>query len=161
MIMDGLLQFSGTAGIAGSPDTPTTGTQVSGNVIDMGRAMDIGVGSHPEMRILAVVTTAFTAGTSIQVNAQGSVDNTTFTTMVSGPVIIEANLTIGTRLLDVDWPRIVGATADRPGASQAMPRYLRLQYVTVGTHSAGGIFATILLDRTDWLAYPPGLIVNN
>ena len=35
MIIDGALQFTGTPGVAGSPDTPTTGTQQSTNIIDL------------------------------------------------------------------------------------------------------------------------------
>jgi hypothetical protein len=38
-------------------------------------------------------------------------------------------------------PRIVGAWVNQAGPSQALPRYLRLAYVSVGTHGAGSLFA--------------------
>jgi hypothetical protein len=161
MIIDGLNQFSGTAGVAGSTDSPTTGAQFSNNVIDLQNARDLGVGDDPAIKVLAQVMTAFTGGTSLQVSVQGSVDNSTFTTMASGPVILEANLIAGTHLCDLDLPRIAGALPDRPGASQAMPRYLRLGYTTVGTHGAGALFAALVLDRHDQIAYPPGIVIAN
>jgi hypothetical protein len=161
MIIDGLLQFSGTAGIAGSTDSPTTGAQFSNNVIDLQNARDLGIGDDPALKVFAAVTTAFTGGTSIQVTVAGSTDNVTFTPMASGPVIVEANLIAGTHLCDIDLPRIAGALMDRPGASQAMPRYIRLNYTTVGTHGAGALFAALVLDRHDQIAYPPGVVIAN
>ena len=157
MFIDGALQFSGTAGVAGSPDSPTTGTQVSNNVIDFLNARDMGIGDDPALKVLAEVTVAFTGGTSLQVNYQTSPDNSTWTTAVSGPVIAEANLTVGAYLLSIDVPRPAAGLA-------AIPRYARLQYVTVGTHGAGSLFASIVLDREDLptlLAYPPGLVIAN
>jgi len=161
MIIDGLLQFSGTAGVAGSTDSPTTGAQFSNNVIDLAQARDLGIGDNPAIKVLAVVTTAFTGGTSLQVTVAGSTDNVTFTPMASGPVIVEANAIAGTHLCDIDLPRIAGALYDRPGASQALPRYLRLNYTTVGTHGAGALFAALVLDRHDQIAYPPGIVIAN
>lgn len=161
MIIDGLLQFSGTAGVAGSTDSPTTGAQVSNNVIDLQNARDLGIGDDPAIKVLAVVTTAFTGGTSLQIAVQGSTDNSTFTTMATGPVVAEAAAIPGTHLCDIDLPRIAGALYDRPGATQALPRYLRLQYTTVGTHGAGALFAALVLDRHDQIAYPPGIVINN
>ena len=161
MIMDGLLQFSGTAGVAGLTDSPTTGAQFSNNVVNLQNARDLGIGDNPAMKVFCAVTTAFTGGTSLQVSVAGSTDNVTFTVMASGPVIAEANLIIGTHLCDIDLPRIAGALMDRPGASQALPRYLRLNYTSVGTHGAGGIFAALVLDRHDQIAYPPGIVINN
>jgi hypothetical protein len=161
MIIDGNLQFSGTAGVAGSPDSPTTGTQVSGNVIDLLNARDMGIGDDPALKVLAEVITTFTGGTSLQVNFQTSPDNITFTTAVSGPVVAEAQLLAGTYLLAIDVPRYA------PGL--ALPRYLRLQYISVGTHGAGSLFASIVLDRQDQIVsaanqqsgYPPGVVVAN
>jgi hypothetical protein len=161
MIIDGLLQFSGTAGTAGSTDSPTTGAQFSNNVVDLQNARDMGIGDNPALKVFAAVTTAFTGGTSLQITVQGSTDNSTFTAMASGPVIIEANLIVGTHLCDLDLPRIAGALMDRPGASQALPRYLRLGYTSVGTHGAGALFAALVLDRHDQIAYPPGIVIAN
>lgn len=158
MIEDGLLQFTGTAGTAGSTDAPTTGTQNSTNVIDLANTRDLGVGDDPSLEILVQVQTAFASGTSLQVALQGAPDNGsgspgTYTTYVSGPVIVEANLIVGARLLDVTLPR--------SAAGVAKPRFLRLSYITVGTHTAGAIHGAIVLDRQDDVYYPPGLVIAN
>jgi hypothetical protein len=68
MIEDGLLQFTGTAGTAGSTDAPTTGTQTSTNILDMANTRDMGIGDDPALEILVRVLTAFASGTSLQVN---------------------------------------------------------------------------------------------
>jgi hypothetical protein len=157
MILDAYLMFTLTPAAGG--DLPTTGTQNSTNVIDLGvvsglpasavnagGARDIGIGDDPAMKILILVTTAFSGGTSLQVGIQGAPDagsNTpgSYTTMSTGPVVAEASLIAGARLMDQDMPRPV------PG--QALPRYLRLTYITVGTHVAGAIIGTLVLDRHD------------
>jgi hypothetical protein len=64
MILDSLLTFSGGLGAADSPyDAPTTGTEVAGNIIDLGvvlgipsyanggGARDIGVGDNPALKL--------------------------------------------------------------------------------------------------------------
>lgn len=187
MILDGLLTFTGTFyGATGGvqsgtyTDAPTTGTQTSSNVLDLGisgipasisgggggGARDIGIGDDPAMKLLVLVTVAFTVGTSLQVNLQGAPDNGSgapgsYTTMLSGPVVTEANLIAGARLLDDDVPR--------PVPAQAIPRFLALQYVSVGTHSTGQIRAHIVLDRHDLPeqsnavlgGYPPGIVIAN
>ncbi|SRR6266851_884106 len=174
MILDGLLLFSG---VPGTGDLPTTGTQNSTNVLDLGitglptsasggGARDIGIGDDPAMKLLVSVITAFASGTSLQIALQGAPDNAagapgTYTTMLSGPVVAEASLIVGARLLDDDMPRPV------PG--QAIPRFLRLNYITVGTHTAGALIATIVLDRHDLPqqanavlgGYPPGIAIAN
>ena len=184
MILDGLLCFTGnskgatgTVATGAQTDLPTTGTQVSSNAIDLGLlgiplsasgggARDIGIGDDPAMKLLVLVTTAITGGTSLQVNLQGAIDNGsgalgTTTTMLSSPVVAEASLIAGARLMDVDVPRPV------PG--QALPRFLQLQYISVGTHSAGALQAYIVLDRHDLPeqsnavlgGYPAGVTVAN
>ena len=184
MIIDGLLTFTGTFyGATGGvqsgtyTDAPTTGTQTSSNVLDLGLsglptsangggARDIGIGDDPAMKLMVLVTVAFTGGTSLQVNLQGAPDNGSgapgsYTTMTSSPVVAEAQLVAGARLMDQDVPRQV------PG--QALPRYLALQYVSVGTHGAGQLRAHIVLDRFDLPeqsnavvgGYPVGITVAN
>src|SRR6266852_5017372 len=80
MILDGFLQFT-----AAAFDIPTTGSQVSTNQLDLGiiglptsasggGARDIGIGDDPAMKLLVIVQTAFTVGTSLQVNVQGAPD---------------------------------------------------------------------------------------
>src|SRR6267142_1634454 len=164
MILDGLLYFTGSSkGASGAPvlgpqsDRPTTGTQVSSNMLDLGivglptsalggGARDIGIGDDPAMKLLVLVTVALTGGTSLQVNLQGAPDNGAgvagaFTTMYTSPVYAEATLITGARLADIDVPR--------PVAGQVLPRFLQLQYISVGTHSAGELQATMVLDRHD------------
>jgi hypothetical protein len=49
------------------------------------------------------------------------------------------------------------------------PRYVRLAYITVGTHSTGALEAFVCLDRFDQIeqtnatlgGYPPGIVINN
>jgi Bbp16-like protein len=157
MILDGLLVFTGASGTG---DLPTVGTQASSNVLDLGisglpistvgggggGARDIGIGDDPAMKLLVQVITAFVGGTSLAVAVQGAPDSGTgtpgtYTTMLTGPVVVEASLIAGARILDDDFPR--------PAPGQALPRFIRLSYITVGTHTAGAIFGTIVLDRHD------------
>jgi hypothetical protein len=185
MILDGYLMFTNfIGGGTGTGDSPTTGTQVSTNQLDLGiiglplsasggGARDIGIGDDPAMKIAVIVTTTFTGGTSLQVNIQGAPDNGSgapgsYTTMLSGPVVVEANLLgatstsfAGTRVLDVDMPR--------PAPAQALPRFIQLQYITVGTHTAGAVKGFLVLDRNDiplgttaaLSGYPAGITIAN
>lgn len=184
MILDNYLMFTGTsngatAGVTSgaNTDAPTTGTQVSSNVIDLGLngiplpaqgggARDIGVGDNPAMKVLIVVTTAMGAGTSLQVNLQGAPDNLSglpgsYTTMWSSPVILLASLTAGAQIANIDMPR--------PVVGQPMPRFLRLQYVSAGTFTSGAIEGTLVIDRFDQplgttgllSGYPAGINVAN
>lgn len=186
MILDNLLLFTGTSngttgGItAGSyTDLPTTGTQNSTNVLDLHMAgipslvngqgaRDIGIGDDPAIKILVVVTTAITGGTSLQVILQGATDNgsgaaAAFSNWWVSPVYAEATLVQGARLMDMDMPR--------PPAGIAFPRFLRMGYVSVGTHSAGALQACLVLDRHDQVylgttnstlgGYPAGITVAN
>ena len=158
MVIDGALQFSGTAGTAGSPDVPTTGTQQSTNIVDLVNARDMGIGDTPAIKLLCVVKTTFTGGTSLQVQFQGAPDNGsglpgTYTTYAESAAVVEADLIAGRYLLPIDVPR------PPPGA--ALPRFYRLQYVTVGTHGAGGVFAALVLDRQDYVNYPAGITIPN
>jgi len=187
MILDGLLQFSGTSRggtvgggtnpVTATNDAPTTGTQVSTNIIDLGilgiplsaaggGARDIGIGDDPAMKLLVQVVVAFASGTSLQINVQGAPDNGagapgTFVIFASGPVVAEASLIVGARLFDVDMPR--------PALDFPLPRFLQLGYVNVGTHTLGQIQAYLVLDRHDLPeqanatlgGYPPGIAIAN
>ncbi len=183
MILDGLLTFSGTSnGASGGitsgaqTDSPTTGTQTASNIIDLGisglptsasggGARDISVGDNPMLKLSATVTTAFTGGTSLQLQLAGAPDNGsggqgTYTIMWTGPAVVEANLVVG-QIANIDVPR--------PVAGQVLPRFYRLQYISVGTHSAGAIEAQIVIDRMDQImgaagvmsGYPAGITVSN
>lgn len=183
MILDNLLMFTGTSnGATGgitstaTADAPTTGTQAASNVLDLGLsglptsangggARDIGIGDDPAMKLMANVGTTFTGGTSLQLQLQGAPDNGSgvagsYTTMWTSAAIVEASLVAGAQLANVDMPRTV------PG--QAMPRFLKLNFISVGTHGAGTVVATLVLDRFDQpgvsgyvSGYPAGITVSN
>ncbi len=178
MILDGYLMFTNfLGGGTGTGDNPTTGSQVSTNQLDLGinglptsgsggGARDIGIGDDPAMKLLVQVATAFASGTSLAVNIQGAPDNGSgapgsYVVMATGPVVVEANLIVGARLLDIDMPR--------PAPAQAIPRFLQLGYVTVGTHTAGALKGFLVLDRHDLPeqsnavlgGFPPGIAIVN
>jgi hypothetical protein len=125
MITDAQTKFSDAQAV-------TTGTQVSTNDYDMAIARDIGRGT--QLRVYASVVTAFASGTSLQVNIIQSAnsDLSSPTVIYTGAVIAEAALTAGKALLDVPLP-------------PTSARYLGLQYVTVGTHTAGAVTGGIVL----------------
>jgi hypothetical protein len=173
MILDGLLQFSGVNG-----DSPTA-TAVSTNIIDLhlvgipvlasGQgARDMGIGDDPALKLLVLVTTAFTGLTSLAVALQGATDNgagapAAFTTWWTGPATALASLTAGARLYDMDMPR--------PPAGVAVPRFLQMQYTIAGTGTGGVIKAYIVIDRHDQMynatnnaihgGYPAGINITN
>jgi len=159
MIEDGALVFTGTAGsITANYDTPTTGTQQSTNIVDLVNARDMGIGDNPAIKLLVTVKTAFTAGTSLQVQFQGAPDAGggtpgTYVTYAESAAVLEADLVAGRYLLPIDVPR------PPPGAP--LPRFYRLQYVSAGTHSTGQIVGALVLDRRDYVVYPAGSTVPN
>ena len=184
MILDGLLTFTGTSnGASGGitsgaqTDSPTTGTQIASNIIDIGLnglpnsaagggARDLGVGDDPALKFSTLVTTAFTSGTSLQLELDGAPDNGSgapgsYTVMWQSQAIAEAQLIQGAQLANIDLPRPV------PG--QALPRFWRLRFITVGTHITGAVEANIVLDRVDQIisatgfasGYPAGINIAN
>jgi hypothetical protein len=185
MIIDNFQVLSGTSngatgGITASAqgDSPTTGTQVTSNVIDYGvttgipnsagggGARDMGIGDDPSLKVVALVTTAFTVGTSLQLLIAGAPDNGSgapgsYTTLWTSPVIAEANLIAGARIGNVDFPRAI------PGVGPA--RFIRGSYVSVGTHSTGVIEFFIGLDEFEQVlgsggaisGYPAGINIAN
>jgi hypothetical protein len=111
----------------------TTGTQLSTDSIDLLSALDNPGRSGMPLRAIAVVTTAFTGGTSMKAQLIES-DNANLsspTVLAEGAVIVEASLTAGAKLIDVPMP-------------DTSKRYLGFQYVTVGTHGAGAVTAGIV-----------------
>lgn len=186
MILDNLLTFTGTSngatgGIQSGPQTdlPTTGTQDSSNIIDLGvinglptyarggGARDIAVGDDPMLKLSAIVATAFNNLTSLQIQLQGAPDNGSgapgsWTVMWSSPAVVLASLTQGAQLANVDVPR--------PIVGQPVPRFLKLTFVGVGTaNSTGTVEAQIVIDRDDQIVgttglysgYPAGINVAN
>ncbi len=164
MILDKLLTFSGGLNNSSSVlDSPTTGTQVASNIIDLGLidaipssangggARDIAYG-YP-LWLSALVTTAFSGGTSLQLELSGAPDDGSggqgsYTVMWTSFAYVTANLDAGQQLANIRVPAPV------PG--QVLPRFLRLRYITVGTHAAGAIEAQIVLDRDNQIVGPDG-----
>lgn len=166
MIIDGALQFTGAAG-AVNTDSPTTGTQQSTNVLDLVNARDMGIGDDPALELLIQILETFADGTSLDVQLQGAPDNGSgspgsYTTMWTSGALAEAVLIAGRYLANITFPRTILALPNTgASAAQALPRFLRLQYVTVGTHTAGAIYGAIVLDRQDYVAYPAGINIAN
>ncbi len=120
----------------------TTGTQYSTDKYDTGVAGHPNINTNRELQVLVVVTTAFADGTSLTVNLveSANADLSSPTVLASSGTIAEANLTAGTRLLATAVPR-------------TSKRYLGLQFVTVGTHTAGTVWGGIVRDIDD-TAFP-------
>lgn len=185
MILDNLLTFTGTSnGASGGitagaqTDLPTTGTQNASNVVDLGvtsgipssanggGARDIGVGDDPSLKLSVICTTAVAGGTSLQLVLAGAPDDGSggqgsYTTMWSSPVYAEAALLAGAQLANIDVPRVI--------TGQVLPRFLRLSFVSVGTHTSGAVEGQIILDRDDQITgvggvysgYQAGVTVAN
>ena len=186
MIIDASQLFTGTAngasgGITASAytDAPTTGSQFSSNIIDYGVVSgipaggattpanrDMGIGDDPALKIAAIVTTAFGGGTSLQVALYGAPDNAsgatgTYYQLWAGPVVAEANLVQGALAANVDFPREI------PGIGPV--RYVKMGFITVGTHTSGAIEGFVALDEERQIqgasgalsGYPAGINVAN
>jgi hypothetical protein len=139
MIRDSALNFDSAAAI--------TVTAVSTNVIDLGAKRDLGT-TEP-LTVSSIVDTTFAGGTSLQVALQGSPDNTTWTTLVSGGVVPLASLVEGAQIANFDL-----ATVDPAGGPP--PRYLRLDYIVVGTMTAGALTSDVVSGKQQFRGYPPG-----
>jgi len=186
MILDSALQFTGFPATGGlvvtgtNYDLPTTGTQNSSNIIDLHMsgipilanlqgARDISVGDSPSLKLLIQVVNAILNGTTLQVALQGAPDNGSgqpgsYVDWWTSPVYPEASLVTGARLYDMDMPR--------PPQGVGIPRFLRLKYVSTGTHSGtGALGGWIVIDRMDQMynatnnaimgGYPAGITIAN
>jgi hypothetical protein len=174
MILDSYLKFSSAQDLF----TPAAGAIDSTNIIDLGivnglpnsanggGARDIGTGDNPAMELFISVSQVFAGGTSLAVALQGAPDNGSgapgsYTTMWVSPTIVTADLDAGQQIGNVTVPR--------PAPGQALPRFLKLVYTTVGDFTTGTVDAYIVLDRDDqvlgtngqYSGYPAGLTVAN
>ena len=105
----------------------------------------LGVGDQPALKLSAMVIAAFTGGTSLQLQLQGAPDNGSgapgaYTTMWTSAAIAEAS---------GGWCPACQHRRSRVVFGQAIPRFLKLNFISVGTHGAGTIEAQIVLDRDD------------
>lgn len=146
MIIDGLLLFSSAQAI--------TATAASTNVIDLLNARDLGA-ADPELQVACYVSTAFAttnAGT-LQVAVQGSTDNVTFTTYAQSRAYAVTELTAGAKLLPIEMPA--------KGSMDALPRYVRLDYIVTNAFTGGAVTSMLVLDRPDPQQYPAGITIQN
>lgn len=131
MITDAQLTFADNQAL--------TVTAASANQVDITTARNLERSGARSLRLIALVTTAFTGGTSLQATFRqsaaanmGSPD-----VLASGPVIAEVALVKGAVLLDIPWPGL---------SAQAAKQFLDMNFVTVGTHGAGAVWAGIVQD---------------
>ena len=164
MILDYNYLFDGSAsaagGVVGVALTSAglfTGL-ASTNVIDLVNARDMDVG-EPKIRIMCLVTASFTStgAATLQVQAQGSTDNTTFTTYSETPAMIATACTAGKMIANFDFPGVLPNDG-------SLPRYLRLRYVNgVSAISAGSVISALVLgrDMSPNRNYPSGITITN
>jgi len=138
MITDAQLLFSDQ-----QADVRNAATYVSTNTVDLGVARDIGNGQT--LYVDFTVDDAFTGGTSVQfqVISSAAANLGTPTVLATTPAIVDATLVTGYRT-QLAIPPVVGNGQ----------RYLGVQYVGVGTHSAGKVSARLALqvDNRDFYA---------
>jgi len=142
MILDALLQFSGTLNpTAGQLLNKAAGTYTSDNVIDtagvglFSQARDLGKGR--DLNVMIEVTQAFAGGTSLTVNlveADDAAISVNVQTLTSTPVIPLASLTLGQQI-PLHWDRV------EPFAQR---RYIAVTYTIVGTMTAGAVVTFVV-----------------
>lgn len=111
---------------------PTTGTTASTNVIDTGTT-NRRIGDGQPLVVETICTTTATSGGSntTQVVLQDSADNSSFSTIVSGPAVAVASIVQGFRFVKLQVP-------------QGARRYLRVAYVIATADLTAGNFTSFL-----------------
>jgi hypothetical protein len=150
MILDERAEFADAVAI-----TLAAGTNLIGDVMDLGVARDVGQG-HP-MYLVIQVSTAFAGGTAMQfILASDSVaaiaTDGTETRHYASDVLTDAQLTAGLTLV---IPLPMGDTAQGEDNS-GYERYLGILGVGTGTHTGGAINAFLTPDPYGWTSYPDG-----
>ena len=137
MYTDAQLRLSQMQTVVGA-----AGTITSTNVINL-LAPSSNLARGMTRRIFSEITTALAGGTSIRAEMIQSAnpDLSSPDILVVGPTVTDANGTAGRRLLDVNVP-------------DNTKQYIGVQYVTLGTHTAGAVWAGIVAN-TDQQPYLP------
>ena len=150
MWMDSRAEFCDGVSVAAA-----AGTNLIGNVMDLGVSQDIGAG-HPTYLIIQV-SEAFAGGTSAQFvlasDAQAALAaDGNESRHYTSDVFLDAELTLGFTM-SIALPS--GDT--KQGEDNAgYERYLGMETITVGTHSAGAINAFLSPDSYGNVHYPDG-----
>lgn len=114
-----------------------TVTAASTNTFDFSTAAQFGEGFH--IGVMCQVGTTFTAAgaATLQVSAQGSLDNVTFFDLLMTAVIAVADLIAGRQILRIGLP------LRQPNMAASVPyRYFRLYYtIATGPMTAGTVNA--------------------
>lgn len=126
-----------------SEDQALTTTAVSENVIDLGLTE---MGEGEPIEIIVQVTADLATGTSVQIDLETD-DNASF----SSAVVLQASGVIATASLKAGYRFTFSILP------QDAERYIRLNYVIIGTFDAGTVTAGLALDRDTWKALPDAL----
>jgi len=114
--------------------TITDTTVASTNLIDLGAAVDIQPGEP--LQLQAIVTTAFSAGTSLSITVQQDT-----VAAFSSPTSLVATAAIAQASLVAGYEFVIAAI---PTTSE---QFIRLLYTAVGAIDGGTVLAGINLDR--------------
>jgi len=121
----------------------TEGSVASTNYIDLGL---VNMGEGEPLELIVQVTEAFATATSLKVVLQAD-DNSSF----SSPESVLDSGAIATASL------VAGYQFKFSSLPINLQRYVRLSYTTVGTPSAGKLFAGLGIDRNTWRAMADAL----
>ena len=145
MLLDSTLALDGPGFVA------ITATRDSTNVVDLGVARDMGIGTSLYLVMIGDGLFAAAGAATLSIAFRGSADDSTYFTYAQGTVLSIAQLNAGGYFLPITVPRPL-ATGIMP-----MPRYYKMVYtVATGPFTAGAVQAYLALSRDDIPAYPAG-----
>lgn len=138
-------------------------TYVSQNTIDLSTNREVGSGEPA--KVLYNVEVAFAGGTSVtpQIITSAAPALTSPTVIDPGPTIVTAALVLGAFFAryvpEIISPTGAAVAGQIAGVGSTGQRYLGVQYVSVGTYTAGTISSRIVLDTVDVKFYPVGYVI--
>lgn len=127
-----------------------------GTATNFGQDLGGGGPNASAPQLVVSIPTAFTGGTSLKVQLQAAVDVNNTGLPVTWDTIQESDA-IPLASLGVSPPGqpLVSYTVPDRYAGQGFPRFYRLNYVVVGTMTAGAVNASLLSGIDDVPFYPP------